>query len=68
METGNTEKSLPRRLSFLDRYPMLWSFLTLLIGLGSGFLLPNGVETFNQRFAVRSTNLPIFSYSRQHYF
>jgi ACR3 family arsenite transporter len=31
----------------------------MLIGVGIGFLFPNGVQTFNQRFSVGTTNLPI---------
>ena len=54
-----TEKSITKRLSFLDRYLTLWIFLAMAIGVGLGFLFPNAVKNFNTSFSVGTTNIPI---------
>jgi ACR3 family arsenite transporter len=46
-------------LSFLDRYLTLWIFLAMAIGVGIGFLFPQGVETFNAAVSIGTTNIPI---------
>ncbi|MDG1136564.1 MAG: ACR3 family arsenite efflux transporter [Bacteroidales bacterium] len=46
------------RLPFLDRYLTLWIFLTMLIGVVSGYMFPAISELWN-RFNVGTTNLPI---------
>jgi arsenite transporter len=47
------------QLSFLDRYLTLWIFLAMAIGVGLGYLIPNTVKSFNERFSVGTTNIPI---------
>lgn len=52
-------QSLSKQLSFLDRYLTLWIFLAMAIGVGIGFLFPQGVEQFNTAVSVGTTNIPI---------
>lgn len=52
-------QSLSKQLSFLDRYLTLWIFLAMAIGVGIGFLFPQGVEQFNAAVSVGTTNIPI---------
>jgi arsenite transporter len=52
-------KSLGKQLSFLDRYLTLWIFLAMAVGVGIGFLFPQGVERFNAAVSVGTTNIPI---------
>ena len=52
-------QSLSKQLSFLDRYLTLWIFLAMAIGVGIGFLFPQGVERFNKAVCVGTTNIPI---------
>lgn len=47
------------QLSKLDRYLTLWIFLAMALGVGSGYFLPTLVKTFNERFSVGTTNIPI---------
>jgi len=46
------------RLSFFDRYLTLWIFLAMIVGIGSGFLIP-GVAGFWNSFQSGTTNIPI---------
>ena len=52
-------KSVTKRLSFLDRYLTLWIFLAMAVGVGLGYLFPNVVEGFNTAVSVGTTNIPI---------
>jgi ACR3 family arsenite transporter len=50
---------LSKKLSFLDRYLTLWIFLAMAVGVGIGFLSPQGVIRFNEAVSVGTTNIPI---------
>ncbi len=50
---------IKKKLSFLDRYLTLWIFLAMAIGVGIGYLFPEGVQTFNNTVSLGTTNIPI---------
>ncbi len=52
------EKSLRKRLSFLDRYLTVWIFLAMAAGVLSGYLYP-AVAGFWEKQSVGTTNIPI---------
>lgn len=57
--TQAQSKSLSKQLSFLDRYLTLWIFLAMAVGVGLGFLFPEGIQSFNAAVSVGTTNIPI---------
>ena len=60
MEALVTRKqSATKKLSTLDRYLTLWIFLAMGIGVGIGFLFPDGIQALNARVSIGTTNLPI---------
>ncbi len=50
--------SLPRRLSFLDRYLTLWIFLAMAVGVVLGNVAPAFVSGIT-RFSIGTTSIPI---------
>ena len=50
---------LSKKISFLDRYLTLWIFLAMGLGVLLGWLSPAAVHSFNLRFSVGTTNIPI---------
>jgi ACR3 family arsenite transporter len=52
-------KQPEKNLSFLDRYLTLWIFLAMVVGVGIGFLFPDGVQNFNTFVSIGTTNIPI---------
>jgi len=53
------KKQPEKKLSFLDRYLTLWIFLAMAVGVGIGFIFPDGVKTFNNFVSIGTTNIPI---------
>ena len=52
-------KSVGKKLTFLDRYLTLWIFLGMAIGVGLGYLFPAQVDALNKSVSVGTTNIPI---------
>ncbi|MCX6572266.1 MAG: ACR3 family arsenite efflux transporter [Candidatus Aminicenantes bacterium] len=52
-------ESVSKKLSFLDRYLTLWIFTAMALGVLIGYLIPGAVASFNAKFSVGTTNIPI---------
>jgi len=52
-------ESVSKKLSFLDRYLTLWIFTAMALGVLIGYLSPGAVASFNAKFSVGTTNIPI---------
>ncbi len=50
---------ISRRLGFLDRYLTVWIFAAMALGVFIGWLSPGVVHSFNLKFSVGTTNIPI---------
>ena len=53
------ERSVSRRLSFLDRYLTGWIFLAMIAGVGLGYLLPDLIARLNELSQVGTTSVPL---------
>ena len=49
---------MKKRLNFLDRFLTLWIFLSMLIGVGVGYFIPNSANFINS-FSSGTTNIPL---------
>ena len=56
--TGLPAPSVPRRMSFLDRFLTMWIFLAMAAGVALGYAWP-GVKAAFDRLSVGTTSLPI---------
>lgn len=52
-------EGVAKKLSFLDRFLTLWIFLAMALGVLIGYLIPGVVSSFNTKFSVGTTNIPI---------
>ena len=50
---------LTKRLSFLDRYLTAWIFAAMALGVFIGWLSPTAVHSFNLKYSMGTTNIPI---------
>ncbi|RKY83853.1 arsenical-resistance protein, partial [candidate division KSB1 bacterium] len=52
------ENKISKRLSLIDRFLTIWIFTAMIIGVGSGYFLPEIVGFWN-KFQYGTTNIPI---------
>ena len=52
------QTSVTSKLSFLDRFLTLWILSAMVVGVGSGYLVP-GIDSVINYFQVGTTNVPI---------
>jgi ACR3 family arsenite transporter len=58
-EQGGMPVNPAKRLSFLDRYLTVWIFAAMVLGVFIGWLSPDAVHSFNLKFSLGTTNIPI---------
>ncbi|MFO7893187.1 MAG: ACR3 family arsenite efflux transporter [Longimicrobiales bacterium] len=54
-----TQRSVARRMSFLDRYLTAWIFLAMALGVGLGYLWQEPITAINEATHVGTTSIPI---------
>ncbi len=52
-------QSISRKLGFWDRYLTAWIFAAMAMGVFIGWLWPGAVQSFNVKFSLGTTNIPI---------
>lgn len=53
------QPSASKKLSFLDRYLTLWIFLAMAVGVSTGYLWPQLVQSANEATQIGTTSIPI---------
>ena len=53
------QRSVGRRMSFLDRYLTAWIFLAMAAGVGLGYAWPEPITAINEATHVGTTSIPI---------
>lgn len=58
MSANNCNPTQRKKLSFLDRFLTLWIFLSMFLGVGIGYFLPDS-SAFINSFSSGTTNIPL---------